>query len=580
MSSWSSKGIMTKWALRVIWVSCLVAQVAAAHPQVEGTGLRLLVVGTEAEATDLRRQIVDGAVFEVLAREHSLDPSSAAGGYIGTFAIGDLRQEFQDALRGIGPGELSPVSSFGDGYLLLQSLRAEEKNIAAKEAGLRALRSRRFTEAQQFYEVAAEEAEIFGRTDFRLGESLADLAAIYNLQQSYREALPLYRQSMAIRWTRSSADALPDVAGMLEDFTTVLSLAYFKDEEFDHAWEDYETAITEMPLTEGLYRAMAGMLRVAELAEEAEMVMLRAVEAFPSSRLTRYALGQLSVPAKPAEALAEFEKANAIDEIAAGDPALDRFQRSYIFVRIGDMHTSLSQLDNALLAGRAALELDPSSVLAHRLLGQAYIQRDELENGLAEFERAISLDPGDASAHSGLAEVYLQMGQFAESVAAAETAVEINPTDYSTRYILARALIRIGMRDEGQAEMRSYQELQANAEESEHRERDVRATSKRASELLVGGQGREAIASLESAIKSYPNEAILRLHLGVAQRKLGLHQEAIGTFQTMVDLGLGDSMVHRNLALEYETSGETQARDQHQATFFQRIDSTLTELAN
>ena len=572
---------MTKWVLRAIWVSCLVAQVAAAHPQGEGTGLRLLVVETETEAADLRSQIVDGTVFEVLAREQSLDPSAAAGGYLGTFAVGDLRQEFQDALQGIGPGELSPVSSFGDGYLLLQSLGAEEMNwIAAKEAGLRALRNRRYAEAQQFYEVAAAEAEVFGPKDFRLGDSLADLAAVYNLQQSYREALPLYRQSMAIRLTVPSPDPLPDVTGMLEDFTTVLSLAYFKDEEFDQAWGGYERVITEASLTEGLYTAMAGMLLVADLQEEAELVMLRAVEAFPSSRIARYVLGQIFAPTKPAEALAEFEKANAIDESLAEDPALDRYQRSFIFVRMGEMHNTLSQLDDALLAGHAALELDPDSVLAHRLLGQVYIQRNELENALAEFESALSLDPRNAGAHAGLAEVHLTMGQFAESVAASEQAVAINPSDYSTRYVLARALGRIGMRDEGQSEMREYQQLQADAEEIEHRDRDVRAVSRLGAELLIGGQSGEAIASLEGAIESYPNEAILRLNLGMAQRKLGLHQEAIDTFQAMVDLGLGDSMVHRNLALEYEISGDSQAHDQHQATFFQRIDSTLTELAN
>ena len=83
-------------------------------------GLRLIVVKTEIEAADLRAQIEAGAYFEELATERSLDPSSVTGGYLGTIVFDDLRKEFQDALAGLIPGELSPITRIGDEYALLQ----------------------------------------------------------------------------------------------------------------------------------------------------------------------------------------------------------------------------------------------------------------------------------------------------------------------------------------------------------------------------------------------------------------------------------------------------------------------------
>ena len=574
---------MTKQMLWAMAIACLASPLAAAPRQEDRAGLRLLVVGTEAEAADLRGRAAAGESFESLVRAHSLDPSSASGGYLGAFALGDLRSEFQVALRDLGPGGLSPVSRLGDGYFLLHWLSEEEANwMAAREDGLRALQSGLYPAAQQFFEVAVEEAEVFGDDDDRLGESLKDLAIAHGLQGHYAEALPLYRQSMAIRWaTGAPADPPPDVAGMLEHFATLLSVAYFRDDEFDRTREDYETAIHRMTLTENLYTAMAGMLQAAELVPEAEMVLLRAVEAYPDSTLTRYALGELHAASGKADrALEVFEDANAIDRIPAEDSALDPLQRGLIYRRIGDMHVDLFQLDDALPAYLAALRLDPGNVETHLLLGELYLKRGEAGNALAELERALELDPAEARAHSGLGEVYLTMGGFAESVQAAERALDLDTADSRTRYIRARALVRLGMREEGRVEMVRYRELLANEEQDGQAGREVRAVTKRTAERFVGGEGREAIAALESLVETDPDQAIPRLNLGVAQRKSGLGQAAIDTFEAMVARGFGDAMVHRNLTMEYAALGDTEARDRHRATFFQRIDTTLTQLAN
>src|SRR5262245_54998848 len=110
----------------------------------ERVGLRLIAVRTEAEAVTLRAQIDAGAPFEGLAREHSLDPSASAGGYIGLLRLADLKAEFQRALNGLAPGQTSKVTPVDGAFVLLQRLSLDEANwSAANDAGLQAFRQGR-----------------------------------------------------------------------------------------------------------------------------------------------------------------------------------------------------------------------------------------------------------------------------------------------------------------------------------------------------------------------------------------------------------------------------------------------------
>src|SRR5947209_4726013 len=86
--------------------------------QAQNPGLRIITVKTEAQARDLRGRIQKGESFEELARKYSTDPSAPAGGYLGTFAIADLRKEFQEGLAGLHPGDVTPVLLVNGDYVL------------------------------------------------------------------------------------------------------------------------------------------------------------------------------------------------------------------------------------------------------------------------------------------------------------------------------------------------------------------------------------------------------------------------------------------------------------------------------
>ncbi|WP_114964602.1 peptidylprolyl isomerase [Alkalilacustris brevis] len=97
-------------------------------PQTEFNAAHILVE-TEGEAQDLRVQLLDGAEFADLAREHSRDPGSGAnGGDLGWFGLGMMVEPFENAVVALEPGEISdPVQSqFGWHLIRLNETRAQE----------------------------------------------------------------------------------------------------------------------------------------------------------------------------------------------------------------------------------------------------------------------------------------------------------------------------------------------------------------------------------------------------------------------------------------------------------------------
>jgi peptidyl-prolyl cis-trans isomerase C len=78
------------------------AQAAARH----------ILVATEADCADLKKQIAEGADFAELAKAHSTCPSGAEGGALGTFSPGQMVREFDEVVFSAPVGEVQgPVKT-------------------------------------------------------------------------------------------------------------------------------------------------------------------------------------------------------------------------------------------------------------------------------------------------------------------------------------------------------------------------------------------------------------------------------------------------------------------------------------
>ncbi len=71
------------------------------------------------------KELKSGAAFDELAKQYSQDRTAAAGGDLGLFTLDELSAEFQETVRQMAEGQISPVLHTPKGYqiLMLQEMR-------------------------------------------------------------------------------------------------------------------------------------------------------------------------------------------------------------------------------------------------------------------------------------------------------------------------------------------------------------------------------------------------------------------------------------------------------------------------
>jgi tetratricopeptide (TPR) repeat protein len=613
----------------ILWLSAAVALApfVSGVPQTDRQGANLILVSKEPEAAEIRNRVRSGESFELLAMRHSIGPSAEEGGYFVTTRAEDLRQELERALARLKPGEVSPVEKLGRMFFMLRRSTPDDDRWRSQyHAGQQALQERRYAEAALVFSTAAEDAAKFKGPpieDQRVALSLQGLSRSYRLQGDYERAEPIARQSMTLfekllgpehpgilpslenlaaieqgraefaeaeqhyrkilstRWKAAPGSPDRDIVDLLEKLSAVLTDAYFRDSELENAFREFDQALTQTPLREDLYAGIAqGLFRV-ELVAEAETVMQRGIRRFPSSREIRYALAKIYVQASKYEAaLGAFEASVRMDGPA--DPAVDRQQRGVIQERIASMNVLLVRFDAAAAAYKTALELSPDNLKASLGLADLYFRRGMMNEAMEEYTRTATTHRDSAAAHHGLADAFLHLGRFSESVAAAHQAIELDPKERASRYILGLALLRAGRTEQGQTALQDYERLEAEAQADQKHQRTLLELDRNAAIKMAGKQGEEAIGLWREALSSRPGAALetrLLMNLGVAQAKLGRHRDAAETFQTMIDRGIIDFLVHRNLAIQYELLGDSRYL-QHRASYLQKYDAALKVILN
>ena len=88
--------------------------------------MQVIVVSTPELAGQVLEKLKAGSDFATLAKEKSIDPTADTGGFTGRMDPAALRPELRDALKGVAPGQLSPITRIPSGYAILRVLPAKE----------------------------------------------------------------------------------------------------------------------------------------------------------------------------------------------------------------------------------------------------------------------------------------------------------------------------------------------------------------------------------------------------------------------------------------------------------------------
>ena len=87
---------------------------------------RHILVETEQQCENLKKQIEDGADFAELAQQHSKCPSGRRGGDLGTFAPGQMVKEFDEVVFSADVGKVQGPVQTQFGYHLIEITQRTE----------------------------------------------------------------------------------------------------------------------------------------------------------------------------------------------------------------------------------------------------------------------------------------------------------------------------------------------------------------------------------------------------------------------------------------------------------------------
>ena len=360
---------------------------------------------------------------------------------------------------------------------------------------------------------------------------------------------------------------------LVDRLVTVVSLAEFRDRDFDQTVNEIRELLPRSPLREQSYELMKDALLGVGLKAEAEIVLRTGLKALPESRLLRIFLADvLSGTGRSPEAL------NILKE--AMDGSTDRQQRAVILQRIGNIQSALAHLDEAFSAYRQAVELAPESIDAKNQLGKAYFDNNRLEEAQSEFERAVRGSPNSKEAHLGLSATYLARGMWEKAAASADRVIKLDTSNSRALYLLGTALIRMDRREEGQARLREFAKIDAATLEVERRFVDIDAISLSAIRALREGNGDEATRKLIQAIASYPDSSRLHMNLALVLSRTGKHEMAVETLESMLRrTNSGRFLIHKHLADEYKILGEAEASARHRQVYLNTREAEFIMLA-
>ncbi len=89
--------------------------------------------------------------------------------------------------------------------------------------------------------------------------------------------------------------------------------------------------------------------------------------------------------------------------------------------------------NQALAHLKHLVTLNPKSIAAYRLMGDAFLKNNDLASAKEMYQRVLSAEPTDAAAHAGLATVLSQRDEISDAIWHAERAFEREPSNASVR---------------------------------------------------------------------------------------------------------------------------------------------------
>jgi Flp pilus assembly protein TadD len=205
---------------------------------------------------------------------------------------------------------------------------------------------------------------------------------------------------------------------------------------------------------------------------------------------------------------------------------------------LGSALQEKGRLDEAVVAFREAIRLNPDLAIPHNNLGFALLKKGPLDDAIAELREAVRLSPSYCTAYNNLGLALEQQGRLNEAMSAFQQAIRVDPDPPAAHHRLAAVLQSRGRFEYAVSELQEAIRLKPNYAEAYN---DLG--------IALGRQGKlaEAAAACREAIHLKPDFSDAYNNLGVALIRQGKVQDAIAAFQEAVRLNPDDARARSNL---------------------------------
>jgi len=208
----------------------------------------------------------------------------------------------------------------------------------------------------------------------------------------------------------------------------------------------------------------------------------------------------------------------------------DGYSYLYMYFDKKDDH-----LEQALLASKTALDLDPDLPEAHASLALALAQNKQYKGAEKEFEKAIKLDPKLFEAYYEYARTCKMLGKHNQAARLFKKATQIRPEAYQAALFLESSYNNLNL--ETEAKKANQQALDIVRNHLDLNPDDARALYLGAGTLVRAGKRDEALQWVERAISIAPNEISVLYNATCIYSLLGKLDEALDYFEKAIEAG-------------------------------------------
>jgi tetratricopeptide (TPR) repeat protein len=297
-----------------------------------------------------------------------------------------------------------------------------------------------------------------------------------------------------------------------------------------------------------------------------------------------------------------FSLARGLEEDGKFVQALDEFKKALqddpqsvsLRIELANAYLRHRRVRDAVQEAENAIRLDPSSLEAHKLLGQIYyssIANEDLNRGpassenlkkaISEFETVVRLEPSDSSSLLNLSSLYRYDGQMEKAIASLKKYLEMVPSSESGLANLAqiysdqgnykeainvfkkalevnpdspRILAELAYTYEQSKDYKNAVETYRKALSADEDSLDLRRGLAQA--LLEDGQDQVAEKEYLKILESDPDEGVAYLRLGQIYRKRQEFDKALENFNKANTILVNSFEVPFYIATLYEELGK------------------------